>query len=217
MTVRGVLLDIDGTLLDSNDAHAHAYVEALAAEGIVVPFERIRPLIGMGLDKLLPAIGVDAHSRAAEHVGRSKKEIFSARYLPTLGPFHGARDLLLVLKKHGITLTVATSAGSDELSGLLRAARIDDLIDAKATSSDAGSSKPDPEIVEAAIARSGLPRDALVMLGDTPYDVEASVRAQVRIIALRAGGATDAALRGAAQIFDDPADLLAHYDESLLA
>ncbi|HEY1697793.1 MAG TPA: HAD family hydrolase [Polyangiaceae bacterium] len=216
MRPRGVLLDIDGTFLDSNDAHAAAYVEALAAEGLRVPFARIRPLIGMGSDKLLPAIGVDPASPAAQHVERAKKDLFDRRHLPTLAPCRGARDLLLVLKKRDLTLSVATSAAADELHGLLRAAHIADLVDVEATSSDASASKPDPDIVEAAIARAKLPPSALVMIGDTRYDVEAAHRAGVRIIALRAGGSSDEDLRAAEQIFDDPADLLARYDESLL-
>jgi HAD superfamily hydrolase (TIGR01509 family) len=217
MVTRGALLDIDGTLLDSNDAHATAYVEALALEHLIVPFARVRPLIGMGSEKLLPAIGIEPHSREAGRVGQRKKEIFARRYLPTLGPFPGARDLLLAMKARGLTLTVATSAQADELHGLLRAARIDDLIDAQATSSDASGSKPDPDIVQAAIARSNLDRDSLVMLGDTPYDVKAGVLAGVRVIALRTGEWSDTDLEGATHVFDDPSDLLAHYAESVLA
>jgi HAD superfamily hydrolase (TIGR01509 family) len=210
-------LDIDGTLLDSNDAHASAYVEALAAQNIAVPFERIRPLIGMGSEKLLPAIGVEPGSHAAEHVGRDKDDIFARRYLPSLRPFHGTRDLLLRMKKRALILTVATSAKAAELHGLLHAARIDDLIDTQSTSGDAKASKPDPDIVQVAIARSNLARDELVMLGDTPYDVIAAARAGVRVIALRTGGWSDRELQGALGVYDDPADLLARYDESPFA
>ncbi|HEY3821866.1 MAG TPA: HAD family hydrolase [Polyangiaceae bacterium] len=214
---RGALLDVDGTLLDSNDAHAAAYGEAFAELGIDVAFTRVRPLIGMGSEKLLPALGVQPGSRVGEHVGRRKKEIFTQRFLPTLKPFHGARDLLLHMKKRGLRLTVATSAEGDELHGLLRAARIEDLVDAASTSSDAAASKPDPDIVQAAIRRSRLKREELVMLGDTPYDVQAAVRAGVAILAMRTGGWSDRELAGAAAVYEDPADLLERYDESLLA
>jgi HAD superfamily hydrolase (TIGR01509 family) len=217
VAVRGALLDVDGTLLDSNDAHARSYVDALATEGIEVPFARVRRLIGMGSDKVLAALGVDPHSRTAEHVERAKKEGFSARYLPALGPFHGARDLLQAMKKRGLTLTVATSAGAEELHALLRAAGIADLIDAQSTSSDAEASKPDPDIVEAAIARSKHAPEELVMLGDTPYDVEAAGRPGVSIIALRTGGWSDPELAGAAEIYNDPAELLSQYERSILA
>ncbi len=215
--IRGVLLDIDGTLLDSNDAHASSFVDALAEQGLDVPLEKLKSLIGMGGDKLLPTVGVEPHSRVGEAVARRKKEIFAAKYLPKLRPFHGTRDLLSHMKAKGLTLVVATSAEGEELGALLRAAKIEDLIDAQSTASDAKNSKPSPDIVEAAIARSQLPREELLMLGDSPYDVEAALRAGVAVVAVRAGGWPDEELRGAMEIYDDPADLLARYADSAFA
>ena len=217
--IRGVLLDIDGTLLDSNDAHASSYADALDEQGLTVAVDKLKSLVGMGGDKLLPAIGVEPTSRVGEAVARRKQEIFGASYLPKLRPFHGARDLLQHMKAQGLKLVVATSAKGDELEALLRAAGIGDLIEShhRATSSDAKSSKPEPDIIEAAIARSELPREALVMLGDTPYDVEAATRAGVAVVALRGGGWQDEELRGAVAIYDDPADLLARYAGSAFA
>lgn len=214
--IRGLILDIDGTLLDSNDAHARAYVDALARSGVNVPYERLRSLIGMGGEKLLSAIGIERRSKVGEDVSRAKQEIF-AKLLPGLRPTRGARDLLAHARKCGLARVVATSAKAEELQDLLRSARIDDLIESEATSSDAASSKPDPDIVESAAARAGLPRGELVMLGDTPYDVEAAARAGVAAIAVRCGGWSDRALAGAVEIYDDPADLLAGYARSLLA
>ena len=215
--IRGVLLDIDGTLLDSNDAHAGSYADALAEQGLDVSLQKLKSLIGMGGEKLLPAVGVEPSSRVGETVARRKKEIFAAKYLPKLHPFPGTRDLLAHMKAQGLTLVVATSAEGDDLQHLLRAARIEDLIDSQSTSSDAKSSKPSPDIVEAAIARSGLTREQLLMLGDTPYDVEAALRAGVAVVAVRAGGWPDEELRGALKIYDGPADLLARYAESAFA
>jgi HAD superfamily hydrolase (TIGR01509 family) len=215
--IHGVLLDIDGTLLDSNDAHAASFVDALAEQGLDVPLEKLQSLVGMGGDKLLPAVGVEPSSRVGEAVARRKKEIFAAKYLPKLRPFHGTRDLLSHMKAKGLTLVVATSAGGEELDALLRAARVDDLIDTQSTASDAKNSKPSPDIVEAAIERSKLPRESLVMLGDSPYDVEAALRAGVTVVAVRAGGWPDEELRGALEIYDDPADLLARYSDSIFA
>jgi phosphoglycolate phosphatase-like HAD superfamily hydrolase len=120
------------------------------------------------------------------------------------------------VRDDGLKAIVATSAKDEELTGLLKAAEVDDLMEERATSSDAKRSKPDPDIVEAAIEESGIPSSKAVMIGDTPYDVEAATRAGVRIIAFRSGGWDDASLKGAAQIYDGPADLLAHYDASLL-
>jgi HAD superfamily hydrolase (TIGR01549 family) len=211
---RGVILDVDGTLLDSNDAHAAAYAEALAEEGTRVPQEKIRRLIGMGGDKLLARIGVDPHSAMASRVTRRKREAFAARYLPGLHATKGARDLLDHMRARGLRLVVATSASREEVGALLRAAHIDDLVEGESTSSDAKSSKPDPDIVEAAIARAGLGRNELVMLGDTPYDVEAATRARVPIIALRCGGWSEPDLAGADAVYADPADLLSQFEET---
>ena len=217
MPIRGALLDIDGTLLDSNDAHAFAFVEALASEHLEVTFERVRPLIGMGSDNLLPALGVQPDSPVAGRVDARKKVIFAEKYLPRVRPCRGARDLLQVMKSRGLSLTVATSAQAEELHDLLRAATIADLIEAQTTSSDAESSKPDPDIVRAAVARAGLPANDLVMLGDSPYDVAAARRAGVSIVALRCGGWSDGDLRGAAAVYDDPEELVAAFDDSLFA
>jgi HAD superfamily hydrolase (TIGR01549 family) len=215
--LRGAVLDVDGTLIDSNDAHATAYARAFADEHLQISFERIRPLIGIGAEKLLSALGIDPHSAAAKRASKQKKEHFANEFLPGLRACRGARDLLEAMKKRGIRRVVATSASSDEIGQLLRAARIDDLIEAEATSSDAEASKPDPDIVEAAVARVGLPREELAMLGDTPYDVEAARRAGLPIVALRTGGWADGDLGGAVAVYDDPADLLARFDDSIFA
>ncbi len=212
-----VLLDIDGTLIDSNDAHARAWVEAFAAHGYVVPFEKVRPLIGMGGDKLTPKLtGLDPESGEATRIGETRGEIFRRRELPALRATPGARALLERLESLGFDLVVATSARTDEVRALLEQAGVADLIDAAASADDAERSKPDPDIVQAALREAGRPASHCLMIGDTPYDVEASTRARVPIIALRCGGWNDAALAGATGIYDDPADLLAHLEGSAL-
>lgn len=216
-TVRGVLLDVDGTLIDSNDAHAGAWVDALAERGVRVQREAARRLIGMGGDKLLPRLaGIDGEGPEAEAIGARRGEIFRERYLPKLRAFPGARELVAHLRGRGLAVVVASSARRDELGALLAVAGVGDLLDDTTSSDDAARSKPDPDIVQAAVTRAGLDAGALVMLGDTPYDVEAATRAGVRVIAVRCGGWSDVDLRGAAAIYDGPADLLARYDRSLL-
>ena len=212
-----VLLDIDGTLLDSNDAHARAWVDSLAAHGYVVPFERVRPLIGMGGDKLTPELtGLDPDSAESKRISETRSEIFLSRELPTLKPTPGARALLERLKSDGMELVVATSAKEAEVTALLEQAGVADLIQAASSADDAERSKPDPDIVRAALRTVGRLASHSVMIGDTPYDVEAATRARVPIIAVRCGGWDDTALRGAMEIRADPADVLAHYDESVL-
>lgn len=217
--LRGVLLDIDGTLIDSNDAHAEAWVLALAEHGRDVPFARVRPLVGMGGDKLIPAVtGLEEEHPDAKAMAARKKAIFGERFLPTLRPTPGARALLERLRDEGLRLVVATSAGEEESGALLEQAGVAALIHRETSKSDVEHSKPDPDIVHAALAKGGLSPHEVVMIGDTPYDVEAARRAGVDTIALRCGGWwDDAALAGAIAIYDDPAALLAEHARSPLA
>lgn len=121
------------------------------------------------------------------------------------------------IKAADLQVVVATSAAASETSALLRQAGLDDLIDQAADSSDASQSKPDPDIVESALRKAGLRASQAVMLGDTPYDVESAARAGVSAIVLRCGGWwNDDAFKGAVAVHDDPADLLASFEQSLL-
>jgi HAD superfamily hydrolase (TIGR01509 family) len=217
MSYRAVLLDIDGTLVDSNEAHVAAWVEALREGGYEVSAERIRPLIGMGGDHLLPAaVGLDKESEAGKRIARRHGELFKER-LPDLRPFPGVRPLLERLQAEGLERMAATSAEPDEVEALLEIAGVTDLVQGAASADDAPSSKPDPGILQAALERLKCsPADAL-LLGDAPYDVEAAHRAGMSTLALRSGGFSDADLAGALAIYDDAADLLARYDESPLA
>ena len=213
---RGVLLDVDGTLLLSNDAHAEAWSEALREAGRDVPASRVRDLVGMGGDKVLAVLGLEEGTEEADRIVREKKRRFAER-LGDLRPAPGARALVERLLADGCTLVVATSAEDDELRGLLRQAEVDDLIAEHTTASDVERSKPDPDIVVAAAERSGLPLDRLVMVGDTPYDVAAARGAGVRVVAVRCGGWDDASLTGAAAVYDHPEHLLRELDRSPLA
>ena len=215
--LQGVIFDVDGTLVDSNDAHAQSWVETFAEAGYDVPFDKVRPLIGMGGDKLLPkTIGISRDSDEGKKLGERRGKIFHSKYLPHLQALPGARDLVLRVKQDGLKAIVATSAKDDELKGLLKAAHVEDLMEEKATASDAKRSKPDPDIVEAAVEDSGTSSKHLVMVGDTPYDIEAATKAGVRTIGFLSGGWSREALKGATEIYDGPSDLLAHYDSSLL-
>ena len=215
--IKGVIFDIDGTLVDSNDAHAQSWVDTFAEAGYDVPFDVVRPLIGMGGDKLLPkTIGKSRDSEEGKKLVKRRSEIFRERYLPHLRPLKGARELVLRVRSDGLKAVVATSAKEEELKGLLKAAQVDDLMEEEATASDADRSKPDPDIVHAAIEQSGISSEYLVMIGDTPYDIEAASKAHVRTIAFRSGGWKDDALKGAVEIYNGPDDLLAHYESSII-
>src|SRR5688572_19321302 len=216
--IAGAILDVDGTLVDSNDAHARAWVEAFSVNHIEARFENVRTLIGKGADKLLPEVaGVSDDSETGEQISRDRGRIFRQRYLPALHALPGARELVERIKKSGCRIVVASSAEREELDRLLEVADVADLIERTTSSDDAERSKPSPDIVCGALKSGKLDASEAIMIGDTPYDVEAATRAGVAIIAFRSGGWHDDDLAGAAAIYDDPADLLAHYDESPLA
>lgn len=213
-----VVLDIDGTLIDSNDEHAHAWVDVGREFGHTIGYDRVRRLIGMGGDKVLPELtGIEEDTDEGTRMKERRGEIFRERYLPKLRAFPQARELLERFRADGYTLVVATSASKDDMDALLEQAGIQDLMEEKTSSSDADASKPDPDIVQAALESADARPAEAIMLGDTPYDVEASLRAGVRIVAVRCGGWDDEALEGAVAVYDDPADLLEHYGSSPFA
>ncbi len=215
--IRGVILDVDGTLVDSNDAHAHSWVEAMAESGYSVPFDKVRPLIGMGGDKVLPeTIQVDNSSPEGQKISKRRGEIFKERYLATVRPFPHAQDLLNRMRERGLKLSIASSAKPDELRDLLKIVGAADLIQDKSSAKDTSNSKPSPDVMQITLQKIGLPPDSVLMIGDTAYDIEAGEKVGVGTIAFRSGGWKDADLADAIAIYDGPADLLDHYDSSPL-
>jgi HAD superfamily hydrolase (TIGR01509 family) len=216
--LKAALLDVDGTLVDSNDAHARAWGDAFAEAGFDVPFERVRPLIGMGGDHIVPRLtGLSDESPAGEQLSERRSDIFRQRYLPHLRALPGVRQLLERMRADGLRLVVASSAKRDELDALLAVAGVRDLVEAATSRDEADCSKPCPDIVEAAFAKAECRADEALFLGDTPYDVAAGRNAGVGVVALRSGGWGDADLAGALAVYGDPADLLARYDDSPFA
>jgi HAD superfamily hydrolase (TIGR01509 family) len=216
--VRAVLLDVDGTLIDSNDAHARAWVDVGLEFGRPIDFEEVRWLIGMGGDRVLPRLtGLEEESEEGERMLDRRGAIFRERYLSTLRPCPGAVELVERLRTEGRRLVVATSASSDDLGPLLEQVGLDDILTQATNSDDAESSKPAPDIVEAALAKTGEAAAHVVMIGDTPYDVEAARRAGIRVIAVECGGWNADELAGAGEVWADPADLLRNWDRSLLS
>jgi beta-phosphoglucomutase-like phosphatase (HAD superfamily) len=216
--VRAVLFDIDGTLLDSNDAHAHAWLDALRGHGKNVPFDLVRSKIGMGGDKLLrEVVELEDDSVEGRSITDRRVAILKAHYLPDIGPFPGARALVDRLRSRGLICAAVTSAKSADVADLLRVATVADLIDPVITSDDADASKPDPDLVEIAVQRLGLEKNECVMVGDTPFDIEAATRAGVATIAFRCGGWSDRDLDGAIAIYDGPGDLSSKLDDSVFA
>lgn len=212
-----MVFDVDGTLVDSNDAHARAWVQTLQTFGIERDVAAARRLVGMGGDKLLPALaGIEAESELGRQITERRSAHFRRTYLERLRPFGDTRALFEALRSRGVRLAVASSSDQQDLDRLLEIARVSDLIERRASADDAERSKPDPDLIGAALSRLGDVEGAIVtMVGDTPYDIEAARQAGVRAIGFRCGGWSDAALAGAITIFDGPTDMLAHLDRVL--
>lgn len=207
-----VILDLDGTLVDSNDAHARAWVHAFADEGFHLSFEEVRPLIGMGGDQLVPRLtGVSPGSEAYRQLSDAWKNHFQRGELPTVRAQPGARELVEELRRRGLDLIIGTSGDEAVVEALLMRADVADLVPQRTTASDVEDSKPAPDIVKAALEKLGRKADEVLMLGDTPYDIESAGRSGVRTVALRCGG--DTRLDGAVGVYNDPLDLLNHLSD----
>jgi HAD superfamily hydrolase (TIGR01509 family) len=216
---RTALLDIDGTLVDSNEAHARAWDAACAEFGFVRSERFFRPLIGMGSDQVLPRVdpALSDDRDPGKAIAARRGEIFKSAYLPTLRATPGARALVERIHTAGLRCVVASSAKADELEALLDIADVTKFIDVRTTADDAARSKPAPDIVIAALKKAGAAPNEAVFLGDTPYDITSGRQAGVSVIGLRCGGWDDLGLAGAIAIYNDPADLLSQYDASPLA
>lgn len=216
-----VILDVDGTLIDSVNLHARAWQDALREFGHEVALDDLRRQIGKGGDQLLPLfLPKDELDAVGKAVDERRSQIFKDRYLHDVQPFPMVRELLLRMQADGLRIALASSAKTDELAAYKKVARIDDLPLAETSTDDADQSKPNPDIFEAAVQRLGSPdAEQVIVVGDTPYDAEAAGKAGLRTVGLLCGGWPEEALRqaGCVATYHDPADLLAQYDRSPLA
>ena len=214
------VLDIDGTLMDSNYHHALAWYRALRSVGETYPVWRLHRLIGMGGDKLLTALGGEdlerrVGDRAREQQGREVDAL-----LEEMAPLPGARDLLLAIKERGHRLVLASSAQQRHVDVFLDTLNARDIVDDWTTSDDVEASKPAPDLLQVALRKVGAPPDASsVMVGDSVWDVEAAKRAGMPAIVVRSGGFGDDELKeaGAIAIYDTPGDLANALDDTPLA
>ncbi|MGC9665633.1 HAD family hydrolase [Planosporangium sp. 12N6] len=218
-SVRGVLFDVDGTLVDTNYLHAVTWWEALRQAGYTVPMARIHRAIGMGSDKLLDhLLGPDRDRDRDAEMSGAHLALYTT-YWERLRPLPGAADLLRACAARGLRVVLASSASQKELGALRRALDADDVIHTATSKSDVESSKPDPDILAVALRESGLSPDAALMVGDAVWDAVAAARAGVACIGLTCGGTSAAELReaGAVETYDDPAALCENLERSAIA
>src|SRR5688572_8363620 len=167
--IRGIVLDVDGTLVDSNDQQAQAWCAAFEARGFRAPYPVVRKLIGMGGDKLIPRMtGLREDTSMGKQLARLRGQIFRAEYLTGITPFEGSRAMVEHLIDRGIKVAVASSAEKAERDALLEIAGVAGLLSKSAGKASARRSKPDPQIVNAALKNLRLSRGHVLMVGDTP-------------------------------------------------
>lgn len=219
MTVRAVLFDLDGTLVDSNERHVDVWARVLREAGYVFERDALHAQIGKGGDNYLPALLPDADAATRERLDTRHGEVFKAEHLPHVAAFPQARALMAEVRARGAKIVLASSAGGDEVTHYVGLLEADGIVDATTSKDDVARSKPDPDIFVAALESAGVAAGDAIVLGDTPWDMIAAARAGVRAIGVLSGGFGEAALReaGAIAVYRDVADLLARIEASPLA
>jgi len=216
-----VVFDVDGTLVDSVDAHAKAWKKAFAEFGKEVGFERVRAEIGKGGDKLMPVFLSEKETAAfGEDLSHRRADIFKKEFLGGLKLIPGARELIVRLRAEGHRLALASSAPKDELKHHLALLGLHDSFDAVVSADDAEHSKPDPDIFLAACEGLGVVhKSQAIVVGDSPFDIEAASRAGLESIGVLSGGFSNQVLihAGCVAVYEDVADLLRHYDTTPIA
>ena len=210
------ILDVDGTLVDTNYHHALCWYRAFRERDVVVPMWRLHRHVGMGGDKYVAAVaGDDVEERLGDGLRDRWEELFDEA-IGEVVPFDGAREFIVDLKERGLTVVLASSSIEAHLDHFLDLLDIRDVADAWTMKDDVESSKPDPDLVATALEQAGT-RDA-VMVGDTPWDVESAKRAGIETICVLTGGFGETELRaaGAASVFDSVAELRRALDASPL-
>ncbi|HEV7847018.1 MAG TPA: HAD family hydrolase [Thermoleophilaceae bacterium] len=210
------ILDIDGTLVDTNYHHAIAWYRAFHQHEVVLPIWRIHRHIGMGGDQLVEALGGE---RLEEEKGddiRAAEKVLYSELIGEVEPLEGARELIVDLNERGHAVVLASSAKADEVEHYLDLLDARELADGWTTSADVEATKPEPDLVQAAIEKAG--GGEAVMIGDSTWDCEAAKRAGIATVAVLTGGFSEAELRdaGAVAVYQSIDELRESLDETPL-
>ena len=215
---KAAILDIDGTLVDTNYHHVYTWSQALRQHGFVVPLWRIHRTVGQGGDQLVKTlIGEEADAEVGDDI-RAAEGVLFFQIIFGVQPFAGASELIDDLKGRGQTIVLASSAKSTELEHYLDLLDARERVDAWTMKEDVKATKPAPDLVGAALEKAGAEAGDAVMIGDTPWDVEAAKQLDVPVVAVLTGGFSDQELRdsGAVAVFESLPDLRERLDETPL-
>jgi HAD superfamily hydrolase (TIGR01509 family) len=214
VAVEAALLDVDGTLIDTNYQHALAWFRAFKEHGFILPVWRIHRAIGMGGDQLVPAlVGKDADAVKGDDIREARGSLYE-ELIGEVEPLHGSHELISDLKERGLTVVLASSSPEEELDHYLELLDVRELADAWTTKDDVEATKPAPDLVHAALDKAGT--DSAVMIGDTKWDIEAAAKAGVETVCVLTGGWSAQELHdaGAIAVFESVDELRERLDET---
>jgi HAD superfamily hydrolase (TIGR01509 family) len=217
VAVEAALLDVDGTLIDSNYHHALAWYRAFRRHDIVLPLWRIHRAIGMGGDQLVPAlVGPKLDEEKGDDIRATRDEIYTGGLMNEVAPLDGAHELIAELEDRGLRVVLASSSPRDELERYIDLLDARELADAWTTKDDVEATKPEPDLILAALEKAKT--ESAVLVGDTPWDVEAASKAGVESLCVITGGWSKQELReaGAVAVFESVDDLRRRLDETPL-
>ncbi|WP_458108148.1 HAD family hydrolase [Arthrobacter sp. R3-55] len=214
---RGVLFDVDGTLIDSSYFHAMAWWQAFRREGLDIEMSAIHRRVGMGGDRLIQSLLPECSEDLQEDLKNAHSAVF-ATFWPTLRSFDSVRDLLSACSDAGLAVGLASSAQQRDLEVSRHILDAGSSIDAWTSSNDAKESKPAPDILIACLEKLDVSPEDAVFVGDAVWDVKAGAAIGMPVIALTCGGISEAELRdaGAAEVYDNPRHLLEHLESSVI-
>ena len=215
--IKAVIFDIDGTLIDSNAEHAESFVEVFKEYGKTVAPGELKCLIGMGADDILKKYLSETEiEEFGEQLKERRKNIFLEKYFPALKTFPKLRQLFEKIGEDGKQIALASSASEEELEKYKKLLKIDDLYEEETNADDAQNAKPEPDIFLAAFEKlKNVEKKEVLVIGDTPYDAEAAVKAKLEMIGVNSGGwSTEELLKaGCTKVYKDLEEIFVRYDE----
>jgi HAD superfamily hydrolase (TIGR01509 family) len=218
IVIKAVIFDVDGTLVNTVDLHAESWQDAFKHFGFYIPYEKVRHQIGKGGDQLMPVFlskeELDSYGKQIEEY---RSQLYLSEYISRARPFPKVRELFERIKADGKKIALASSAKEEELDAYKNLLKIEDLVEGETNADEVEKSKPHPDVFDAALEKVGRPSaEDVIIIGDTPYDAQAAGKLKLHTIGLLCGGFPEEELRaaGCIEIFRDPADLLARYEES---
>jgi phosphoglycolate phosphatase-like HAD superfamily hydrolase len=217
MASTAAIIDVDGTLVDTNYHHALAWYRAFREHGVLLPVWRIHRHVGMGGDKIIEALaGREAEDAKGDAIRDTESDLYR-ELIDDVRPLEGARELIEELRRRGHRVVLASSAKEWEVDRYLDLLNVRELADAWTTSADVDATKPEAELVVSAMRK--VEALSAVMIGDTPWDVEAAGRAELKTIAVLTGGYSEQELRaaGAVAVFESLVELRAQLDSTPLS